>query len=312
MNFVTISNETARRAYMAISFDPEKRAESTVNDFNKSLQSDYDTLKEKAISEPQIKVLNDEFERYQLKYKSMFEAYLYAQSRTMSSMITGPARFPVERNNKRMDTESRRWDEFSEWQKKAFKAIGNKIDDARTEDQRKADFETGLNKAMEYIFKESIHVIECVGGQSPYSPALLKAALERKILNFAKNNPDLAINVVNEINMMCQEKYKKDVFTSKHPILSKIEAFKVEMCNPIETKENESLFKSDAFEIINNHSEERIQILFPGKPSEQIRTLLKSYAFKWAPSQSAWQRQNTLNGLYSTKNMLPKLQELTN
>ena len=311
MNFVTINYQLAKDAYRAISFDPEKRAESTVKDFNESLQSDYDSLLKVAVSEPQKAVLNTEFERYQNQYKSKFESYLHAKSRTMSPMITGPARFPVSSNEKKMNSERKRFEEFSDWQNKAFKAISNKINDARTEEQRKADFETGLNKAMEYLFKESISVIECIGGQSPYSPSLLKAALERKILNFAKNNPDLAIRAVNEINLMCQEKYKKDVFTSKHPILSKIEAFKVEMCKPVETKENESLFKSDAFEVINNHSEARIQILFPGKPSEQIRSLLKSNAFKWAPSQSAWQRQNTPNGLYCTKMMLPKLQELT-
>lgn len=40
----------------------------------------------------------------------------------------------------------------------------------------------------------------------------------------------------------------------------------------------------------------RVQFLFPGKPSAEIRQILKRNGFRWAPSQSAWQRQLTSNG----------------
>jgi Domain of unknown function (DUF3560) len=38
----------------------------------------------------------------------------------------------------------------------------------------------------------------------------------------------------------------------------------------------------------------RIQLIFSGKPSLEIRNLLKSHGFRWAPSEGAWQRH--LNG----------------
>jgi acylphosphatase len=310
MEFVTIKRELAYRAYSGISFSPDQRADSTVKEFKESLEDDYDKLLTYAISNQQKEVLTNEFMTYQSQYKLKFEAYLYAKSRTMSTMITGPANFPVRSNEKKMNTERKRWDELSQWQIKAFRAVIRKIEDARTQEQKNEAIEQGLSKAMEYLLKESISVIQCIGGLSPYSPALLKSALERKIMNFAKNNPDLAIKIVAEINMMCQEKFKKDVFTSKHPILSKIEAIKAAIIKPIEIKETEVISDYEGITVINNHELQRIQILFPGKPSETIRNLLKSYAFKWAPSQSAWQRQNTSNGMYCTKMMLPKLQEL--
>lgn len=305
MNFVTISTELAYKAYSGISFDPDKRRDSTVKDFNDSLQKDFAELSKLATSERQITVLNEQFEAYQQRYKAMFEAYLRAKSLTISPMITGPARFPVDRNNKRMESERKRWDEFHDWQNKAFKSIVNKIKDARTPEQLQSDTYETNNKAMEYLLEESLSVIACIGGQSPYSPALLKAALERKILNFAKNNPELALRVVNEINLMCQEKFKKDVFTSKHPIVSKIESFKV--VKPVENKENEVIFKAEHFEVLNNHLEQRIQFIFDSKPDEQTRNILKSNAFKWAPSQNAWQRQNTPNGMYATKSIINQL-----
>ena len=41
-------------------------------------------------------------------YKRAFDATLAAKSRTVSSMITGPARFPTARNQKRMETVMKR------------------------------------------------------------------------------------------------------------------------------------------------------------------------------------------------------------
>lgn len=37
-------------------------------------------------------------------------------------------------------------------------------------------------------------------------------------------------------------------------------------------------------------ADNRVQIHFPGKPSEELRKELKSNGFKWAPSAGAWQR----------------------
>ena len=43
----------------------------------------------------------------------------------------------------------------------------------------------------------------------------------------------------------------------------------------------------------------RIQFIFDGKPSDDIRNILKQNGFRWAPSQGAWQRQLTRNGQWS-------------
>jgi hypothetical protein len=33
-----------------------------------------------------------------------------------------------------------------------------------------------------------------------------------------------------------------------------------------------------------------LQLKFNGKPSQQVRTILKANGFRWAPSEMAWQR----------------------
>lgn len=64
------------------------------------------------------------------------------------------------------------------------------------------------------------------------------------------------------------------------------------------------------FKVVDNTEAMRYQIIFDGKPDAEIRTLLKSNGFKWAPSQGAWQRQITSNGKWVLKKVVEKLKEM--
>lgn len=66
----------------------------------------------------------------------------------------------------------------------------------------------------------------------------------------------------------------------------------------------------ETFKVVENTDAMRYQIIFDGKPEVEIRTLLKSNGFKWAPSQEAWQRQITTNGKYALKSVVEKLKEM--
>lgn len=60
----------------------------------------------------------------------------------------------------------------------------------------------------------------------------------------------------------------------------------------------------EGIEVVENSELMRIQLKFDGKPEEDVRTILKSHGFKYAPSQSAWQRQLTPNGIRAAKEAL--------
>ena len=78
-----------------------------------------------------------------------------------------------------------------------------------------------------------------------------------------------------------------------------------------ETKEkgsSEQEYKT--FRVVENTETMRLQIIFDGKPDAEIRTLLKSNGFKWAPSQGTWQRQITANGKWALKRVVEKLKEM--
>ena len=55
---------------------------------------------------------------------------------------------------------------------------------------------------------------------------------------------------------------------------------------------------------------ERVQLVFDDKPVAEIRDIVKQWGFRWAPSQGAWQRQNTANGRYAAKQAIKAIEEV--
>lgn len=61
------------------------------------------------------------------------------------------------------------------------------------------------------------------------------------------------------------------------------------------------------FKVVRNTEIMRLQLFFDGKPDDATRTLLKLNGFKWAPSQSAWQRQLTNNAIDAYRTIAKQL-----
>jgi hypothetical protein len=72
------------------------------------------------------------------------------------------------------------------------------------------------------------------------------------------------------------------------------------------TQENESEF----FRAVENTELMRLQIFFDGKPEPETREVLKRNGFRWAPSQSAWQRQLTANAKYALRRVEQELRKM--
>jgi hypothetical protein len=83
---------------------------------------------------------------------------------------------------------------------------------------------------------------------------------------------------------------------------------KIEQLEKLDTVKSETItFKGG--KLLVNEESNRVQFLFDGKPGEGIRSLLKSYGFRWAPSEGAWQRQRTMNAIGTAKGIVSKIEE---
>ena len=72
-------------------------------------------------------------------------------------------------------------------------------------------------------------------------------------------------------------------------------------------KKETKLYKLD-----EDFADGRIRFKFDGKPRQEIIDIMKSRGFKWSPSNKAWQRQNTPNGVYSAKKVIEELAQYEN
>ena len=72
------------------------------------------------------------------------------------------------------------------------------------------------------------------------------------------------------------------------------------------TRESENKF----FKVKENVEAMRIQLFFERKPEPEVRDILKSNGFRWAPSVGAWQRQLNNNGKYAVERVIRELEEM--
>lgn len=64
------------------------------------------------------------------------------------------------------------------------------------------------------------------------------------------------------------------------------------------------------FKAVENVDIMRLQLFFDGKPEAEVREILKSNGFRWAPSHSAWQRQLTDNARHALKRVVDELKNI--
>lgn len=72
------------------------------------------------------------------------------------------------------------------------------------------------------------------------------------------------------------------------------------------TQETECEF----FKVVRNAEAMRLQIIFEGKPETEIREILKSNGFRWAPSNGAWQRHLNGNSEYALKKVIEQMEKM--
>lgn len=72
-------------------------------------------------------------------------------------------------------------------------------------------------------------------------------------------------------------------------------------------KQENKEYEVGRLRIHENIDENRLQLFFPDKPSEEIRSMLKGRGFHWSHYNGAWQRQLNNGSRYALKDVLEKI-----
>lgn len=278
--------ETAIRAFSGTSFRAEERAEQYIRDYEKICLDDLEKLK----------LPQEEHEEYISKFRSWVASLFVKHSRIMSSMITGPARFPTARNEKACNAYDKAVNEFTEWRENYAKRVAKRIEAAKSPEQREDEEWLGVKKWIESCVGTCTEIDNGVRG---LDRSLFTSSLFGKVERLANNGRSTLVLRALEYIKQLQEGMKKPMFTARHKIWKLQEVCETSIKAQEERENRDSVeIEFDGGKIVKNFADNRLQIFHDSKPSADIISKLKSNGFKWSRFNGCWQRQLTDNSYY--------------
>lgn len=275
---------TAVGAYHGTSWTPEKRGESTRNEYAQTLAADFAEFSAEVAKKPELSaVFAEEFDRYRAGFRKRYLAMLHSQSRCVSWAIAGPSNFPARRMEKRNDIAHRRLSEMLEFRERARKAIW------RTLRPELRPIMAGDSDACEAL-RAKIEKAEAFHAQM--------LAVNKAHKAFLKDPASLdTCGLSDELKDQIR-RYKPQYSWEPHPIAPF--EFQNHSANIRRMKERlEQISKAKATpaseaqgtaaRIEDCPGENRVRLFFPGKPDKEVRDRLKSAGFRWSPTIGAWQ-----------------------
>lgn len=280
-----ISQQTAERAFNGTSFSPDRRGESLRREYANDLASFQSVLEKYMKGEDEDKI-DEEFERFRSGLKQRYLAYCSSHSRCMSAFIVGPARFP-----------SARMQKYSGWADNKMREISSFIE--RAEKSIKRRYYKDPKAPIKSSDPDAVERLEAKIASYREWQETMKAA--NSIIRKAKGDEEKAragllkmgISEQNAAQMLTPDYCGRIGFPSWQlsnnlAEIKRLESRLVKVKKAQETAPEETETKS-GIRIEKCPQDNRIRIHFPGKPEEEIRTLLKTYGFRWSPRLGVWQ-----------------------
>lgn len=290
LNFESLY-EQGVRAFSGTSHVPEKRSMQYIRMYETLLLSDLEKIPEA------------EHEAYYDKFKNWVGILFSKQASILSPMITGPARFNNRRNTSANNAYDRAVEDFNKWREKYAKGVLRRIEAAKSPEQRANEEWENFRKELLPTMTSIVDIDE--GRARGYNRALFVSSLYGKIERKAHNGQSaLVVATLNYIKEFSAE-LRKPIFTPRHKVWKLAEICQQKEAEKEKNAERESAeFQIEGGTIVVNYAENRLQIVYDEKPSAAVRDSLKKCAFRWAPSEGAWQRQLTTSAIAAAIHVL--------
>lgn len=282
------------RAFSGTSHTPEDRAAQYIREYEKEIQEDLAELPK------------NEQEAYIAKYREWVSTLFAKQSRVMSAMIVGPAKFPTQRNKAASDAYDYAYKNFRTWRENFFKGVQRRIDAAKPKEQREEEEWQGV-KAMITRSAQSIYGIDT--RHEPYDRTCFVSNLYGRLETIAKNGKveiiRKAAEYIKELNKKFKETGGKAIFTDRHKFWKLVDKAGETIAKQQENadKENETIEIYDCT-VVKNYEENRLQIFHEEKPAQEVINKLKTEGWRWSRNNGCWQRQLTQNACWSAARVI--------
>lgn len=288
-----LSLQIATRAHSGTSMVPETRGEQELGSYASTLYRDFQDLAVHAKTPALFATLVSEFTTYRQGYRDRTTAYLLAKARCLSSMITGPSNFPTRRNGKHNDAADKRCTELVEFRERALDAI-RKVLRPELRPIMSGDANAPARLESKLAKREALQVQMKAANATIRKHA--KAGPEAQV----KALGELGFNVGRAIDLLKKDYAGRAGFPDYAIRLNGAEIRRLKGRQE-EVAEAKS---APITEIKGEHAtfqdapcDNRVRLFFDGKPEAEVRTRLKSAAFRWTPSLGCWQAFRNLRSL---------------
>lgn len=278
--------ETAIRAYDGTSFSPDRRGRNCIDSYSAELESDLLEIRKAAIAyghDPE-----NICDRYKEKYIRHFTAWLYTKSNCISSMIVGPAKFPVRRAEKFNNRERSKYDFFVQWRERAKKAIvkGFKPKETLLTELERAREDLQQREAHQETMKKANVIIRKAKG-----PMTIEAVDQLRGLSISEENIRELFFPKFSRGQGYQHWELSNNLQCIHRLRERVQLLESKAIKHVEGEKTDIVISG--ITITQNYEADRVQIVFPGKPESQTIAKLKKGGWRWSPSGGCWQRKLT-------------------
>jgi hypothetical protein len=248
-------------AHSGTSFVPDERGRSERADYAATLAGDFARLAKLADTEEKQELLAMEFARYRAGYKLRTTVYLESRSRIMSTMITGPANFPVSRQEKLGRSSHNKLELLLDFRKRAIKAIEKKLC------PELRPIMSGDSDAVERL---TVEITEAEAKQAEMRESNALARKQSKAGGPVTAHYYQPFELSNNTANIRRMKTRLAIIV------------RAKQAKPQEVQGENAKYEDCP-------ADNRVRLFFDGKPDNEIRTRLKSSGFRWAPSLGCWQ-----------------------
>lgn len=287
----------AKGAFDGTSFSPERREQQYINSYLAQMAEVEKEFGAWATAD-NVDEINQALELYRAGYAQRYNASLAAHSQIRSQMITGAGGWTgrmVRSMEKKNATYDSRRNEFVEWNNKAIDRLYNRFNPRFL---AKAPIMSSDHDALKKL-QEKIDKAEKLQQWMKDTNATI-----RKHSKAGKDAQVAALVAMGHTQEAAAELLKPDYcgrvgfadyeLTNNNANIRRMKqrVVEIERLRATPTKETEVVTSAGGdskIRIVDNTEANRLQLFFPGKPSEAIRSKLKENGFRWTPSVGCWQ-----------------------
>lgn len=271
--------DQATRAFNNTSHYPERGAAYMLSGYAHQMESTIEALKS-------YKASNEDIAEFKTKFESKLRELIAAKSRCFSWMITGRSNFNTRRHEKANDAERNKVEAMDKWMESVItrhRRAYNR-DNAMTASDYQAKVEElrakhEAMKAVNRIIRSKKSPDEKAAESVPHLSIIFDGPIDK----------DAALKYITAPDSFGGFGFAQFELTNSLARIKAAEQRAKEMEARETTPDSEEKTIAEGVTVTEHPAENRIRIHFPGKPSDTLRTALKSSGFRWSPRNEAWQ-----------------------